>query len=53
MNTLRNGKRFHATVRFIADTWLKDATELGGSLLFFFGINEANRYWQATSATDS
>ena len=49
MDALRNAKRFHATVSFIADI---DATNLGGSLFFFFGIYEADRYWQSTSATD-
>jgi len=29
MDCLRNAKRFHATVSFIADTGLKDATDLG------------------------
>ena len=33
MDALRNAKRFHATVIFIADTGLKDATDLDGSLL--------------------
>jgi len=33
MDAWRNTKRFHATVSFIADTGLKDATDLGGSLL--------------------
>jgi len=40
MDCLRNAKRFHATVSFIADTGLKDATDLGKSscwvLLFLF-----------------
>lgn len=31
MDCLRNAKRFHATVSFIADTGLKDATDLGQS----------------------
>jgi hypothetical protein len=31
MDALRNVRRFHATVILIADTGLKDATELGGS----------------------
>jgi dynein heavy chain 1 len=31
MDCLRNAKRFHATVSFIADTGLKDATDNGGS----------------------
>ena len=42
MDALRNAKGFHATVRFTADTGLKDATDFGGSLFFFFGINEAD-----------
>ena len=29
MECLRNAKRFHATVSFIADTGLKDATDIG------------------------
>jgi hypothetical protein len=29
MDCLRNAKRFHATVSFIADTGLKDATDNG------------------------
>ena len=33
MDALRNAKRFHATVSFIADTGLKDVTDLGGSVL--------------------
>jgi dynein heavy chain 1 len=33
MDCLRNAKRFHATVSFIADTGLKDATDLGESFL--------------------
>ena len=51
MDALRNAKRFHATVGFIADTGLKDATDFGGSL-FFVCIYEADRYWQSPSATD-
>ena len=46
MDALRNAKRFYAAVSFIADTGLKDATGLGGSLFFFFGKNEADAYWQ-------
>ena len=38
MDALRNAKRFHATVSLIADTGLKDAIDLGGSLFLFFGI---------------
>ena len=49
MDALRNANRFHAIVSFIADTGLKDATDLCRSLFFFFGINEADGY---TSATD-
>ena len=52
MDALRNAKRFHATVSFIADTGLKDATDLGGSLFFFFGINETDVLGQSTSAAD-
>lgn len=38
MDCLRNAKRFHATVSFIADTGLKDATDTGRFLcLFDFG----------------
>ena len=33
MDALRHAKRFHGTVSFIFDTGLKDATDLGGSLL--------------------
>ena len=33
MRALRNAKRSHATARFITDTRLKDATDLGGYLL--------------------
>ena len=33
MRALRNAKRSHATASFIADTGLKDATDLGGYLL--------------------
>jgi hypothetical protein len=29
----RDAKRFHATISFIAETGLKDATDLGGTLL--------------------
>lgn len=29
MDCLRNAKRFHATVSFIADTGLRDATDTG------------------------
>ena len=32
MDCLRNAKRFHATVSFIADTGLRDATDTGKSL---------------------
>ena len=32
MDCLRNAKRFHATVSFIADTGLKDATDTGKAL---------------------
>ena len=49
MDASRNANRIHATVSFIADTGLKDATDLGRSLFFFFGINEADGY---TGATD-
>jgi hypothetical protein len=31
MDCLRNAKHFHATVSFIVDTGLKDATDLGES----------------------
>ena len=41
---LRNGKRFHATVSFIAGTVLQDGMDLGGSLFFFSEINEADGY---------
>ena len=46
MDCLRNAKRFHATVSFIADTGLKDATDNGefsfilcicGTDFFFWG----------------
>lgn len=37
MDCLRNAKRFHATVSFIADTGLKDATD-NGELSFIFCI---------------
>ena len=33
MGALRNAKKFHAIISFIPDTGLKDATNLGGSLL--------------------
>ena len=33
MDALRNAKRFHVIISFIPDTGLKDATDLGGSLL--------------------
>ena len=33
MDALRNAKRFHPIISFIPDTGLKDATDLGGSLL--------------------
>ena len=52
VDALRNAKRLHATVSFIPDTGLKDATDFGGSLFFFFRINEADGYLQSTSATD-
>jgi len=35
MDALRNAKRFHATISFIADTGLKDAMDLGWSPLLF------------------
>ena len=35
MDVSRNAKRFHATISFIADTRLKDATDLGWSPLLF------------------
>jgi dynein heavy chain 1 len=35
MDCLRNAKRFHATVSFIADTGLKDATDNGACLREF------------------
>jgi len=38
MDCLRNARRFRATVSFIADTGLKDATEMGA--LRFEDINE-------------
>ena len=38
MDALKNAKRFHATVTFIDDSGLKDATDHGGSpLLFLWG----------------
>ena len=52
MDALRNAKRFHATVASIADTELRDTTDLGGSLFFFFGVNEADVFGQSSSATD-
>ena len=52
VDALRNAKRFHATVSFIADTGLEGAKDLGGFLFFFFGKNEADGYWQSTSETD-
>jgi hypothetical protein len=33
IDCLRNAKRFHATVSFIADTGLKDATDNGNAFL--------------------
>jgi hypothetical protein len=33
VRVVMHAKRFYATVSFIADTRLKDATDLGGSLL--------------------
>lgn len=36
MDCLRNAKRFHATVSFIADTGLKDATDIGALCLILF-----------------
>ena len=36
MDCLRNAKRFHATVSFIADTGLKDATDNGESSFIHF-----------------
>ena len=33
MDALRNAKRFRVIISFIPDTGLKDATDLGGSLL--------------------
>ena len=36
MECLRNAKRFHATVSFIADTGLKDATDIGESTEPFY-----------------
>ena len=51
MDALRNAKRLHATVGSIADTRLKEATDLGGSVFFFFGINEADGY-TSHGATD-
>ena len=39
MDCLRNAKRFHATVSFIADTGLKDATDLGGQV-FIIGTSK-------------
>ena len=46
MDALKSAKRSHAIVSFIADI---DATDLGASLFFFFGINEADRYRQSTN----
>ena len=39
MDCLRNAKRFHATVSFIADTGLKDATDQGKCLFSTFTQN--------------
>jgi pilus assembly protein TadC len=38
MDCLRNAKRFHATVSFIADTGLKDATDNGALIQSHFVI---------------
>lgn len=38
MDCLRNAKRFHATVSFIADTGLKDATDIGVSFHISYKI---------------
>ena len=51
MDALGKTKRFHAALSFITDPVLWDAKDLGGSLYFFFGIDEANEYRQSTSAT--
>ena len=42
MDPWKDAKRFQATVGYIADTRLKDATHLGGCLFFFFGVSEAD-----------
>ena len=39
MDCLRNARRFHATVSFIADTGLKDATDIGQCFLSCFVSN--------------
>jgi hypothetical protein len=55
INCLRNAKRFRATVSFIADTGLKDATDLGVySLVVMFYIPELTRSSsQYTNTTNS
>jgi len=41
MDCLRNAKRYHATVSFIADTGLKEATDVGGFHPFVYaGLRE-------------
>jgi dynein heavy chain 1 len=39
MDALKNAKRFHATVSFIAEPGLKDATDLGGSRILWSGLD--------------
>ena len=48
MDALRNATRFHVTVSFTAGTGLRDATDLGGSLPFFFEVNELMHTGSAT-----
>jgi hypothetical protein len=51
MDCLRNAKRFRATVSFIADTGLKDATDLGTSPINFHAsvLIDALQYTNTTS----
>jgi len=53
MDCLRNAKRFHATVSFIADTGLKDATDNGTRVPILLRLSMLMDCMQCTSTINS
>lgn len=44
LDILKHAKRFHATVSFIADTGLKEATDVGSLLSFLYNVCHVLQY---------